>query len=161
VAAGRNNPSDEQVETALKTGPYGRCVFQCDNDVVDHQVVSMEFEGGVTVIFSMSSFTPDISRSIKIMGTKGQIKGHSSNNTLIITDFATRSEREIDISSEGGHGGGDVGVMAAFCDYLRGVAMGDRISDAEISARNHMLCFAAEASRLNGGVVVDMGEFLA
>jgi len=159
VAAGHAGPTDEEVMTALKTGPYGRCVFQCDNDVVDHQTVNMEFEDGITVIFSMSSFTPEISRSIKIMGTKGQIKGHTSHDKIVVTSFLTGEDREIDISeAEGGHGGGDNGIMRAFCDYLRGKDVPD-ISHAQISAKNHLLCFAAEESRHNKGAVIEMEAY--
>ena len=162
VAVGHYNPTDDEVVAALKTGPYGRCVFQCDNDVVDHQVVSMAFEDDITVLFSMTAFTPDISRSIKIMGTKGQIKAHTSHKNAIVTNFATGEEREIDTTATavGGHGGGDAGIMTAFVDYLRGADVKD-ISDARISAENHMLCFAAEESRLNSGAVVEMEAFIA
>ena len=160
VAAGHYNATDEEVEIALKTGPYGRCVYQCDNDVVDHQVVSMQFQDGVTAIFSMSSLTPDTSRSIKIMGTKGQIKGHSTPKSIIINNFVERSEREIIADSEGGHGGGDVGIVEAFCAYVTGKNPGKTISEANISAQNHMLCFAAEKSRLEGGAIVEIKSFL-
>jgi len=108
VAAGCADPTDEQVEEALKTGPYGRCVYQCDNDVVDHQVVSMEFEDSVTVIFSMTAFTPEISRSIKIMGTKGQMKVHTVPHTIEITKFKAypqTEERTITIQDAAGHSG--------------------------------------------------------
>jgi len=159
IAAGHANPTDEEVEAALKTGPYGRCVYQCDNDVVDHQVVSMEFEDGITVLFSMSSFTPDTSRSIKIMGTKGQIKGHTSFDKIIVSDFNTGKDREIDVSTAGGHGGGDEGIMKAFCEYVRGKDVPD-ISHAQISAKNHLLCFAAEDSRLNKGAVIEMATYV-
>jgi len=156
AAAGYANPSDEDVMAALKAGPYGRCVFQCDNDVVDHQTVNMLFEDDITVMFSMSSLTPDISRSIKIMGTKGQIKGHTSPNVIIVTDFITRKEREIQVSAQGGHGGGDAGIMHAFCKYLRGEIGAEEISEARISAENHKLCFKAEESRLDGGIIINL-----
>jgi len=157
VAVGHNDATDEEVEAALKTGPYGRCVYQCDNDVVDHQVVSMLFEDNITVIFSMSAFTPDISRSIKIMGTKGQIKAHTSHEKMIVSNFITGEEKEVDVTAVGGHGGGDDGIMMAFCDYIRGKDIPD-ISEIKISAENHMLCFAAEASRLNDGALVQFGN---
>jgi len=160
VAAGHVNATDTEVEEALKTGPYGRCVYQCDNDVVDHQVASMEFEDGVTAIFSMSSFTPDISRSIKIMGTKGQIKGHTVPNTINVYDFVNRSERDINVTAEGGHGGGDTGIMKAFCAYLTGQDLGNAVSEINISAKNHMLCFAAEESRLQDGAIIELKAFV-
>jgi len=160
VAAGRANATDDQVNAAIETGPYGRCVFQCDNDVVDHQVVSMEFEEGITAAFSMSSFTPDISRSLKIMGTKGQIKGHATPGSIIVTNFMDNSEREIIVDTRGGHDGGDVGIMDAFCTYLSNEKSNTSYSEANISAQNHMLCFAAEKSRLEKGAVIEMKDFL-
>jgi len=162
VAAGYFDPTDEDVEKALKTGQYGRCVFKCDNDVVDHQVVSFDFEDDVTVTFSMSSFTPDISRSIKVMGTKGQIKAHSLKESIIITSFEKKSDREELVGlGEGGHGGGDHGIMIALCDLITGKNPNNKaISEIDISAQNHMLCFAAEKSRLNAGAVVEMEDFV-
>jgi len=157
VAAGHYNATDEEVEAVLKTGPYGRCVYQCDNDVVDHQVVSMSFEDDITVIFSMTAFTPETSRSIKIMGTKGQIKAHTSKKTALVSDFITGEEREIDTTAVGGHGGGDEGIMKSLIDYLNGKEVAD-ISEIRISTENHMLCFAAEESRRNGGALVQFGE---
>jgi len=159
VAAGRYNATNEELEAAMKAGPYGRCVFQCDNNVVDHQVVSMEFEDGVTVIFSMSSFTPDISRSIKVMGTKGQIKGYTTEKSIKVSNFVTNEEREMIIESKSGHDGGDTGIMDTFCEYVKGGAPGKAITDIGISAKNHMLCFAAEKSRLENGVIIEMDAF--
>ena len=125
--------------------------FRCDNDVVDHQVVSMLFEDDVTVIFSMSSFTPDTSRSLKIMGTKGELRAHTVRKSIEVTSFATGEIREVIVESEGGHGGGDTGIMVSFCKYLRGEIDASDISEANISSQNHRLCFKAEESRLNGG----------
>jgi len=153
VAVGHYGSTDAEVEEVLKTGPYGRCVFQCDNDVVDHQVVSMSFEDDITVLFSMTAFTPETSRSIKIMGTKGQIKAHTSKDTAEVSNFITGETREIDTTAVGGHGGGDSGIMTSLIDYLHGKDVPD-ISEIQISTANHMLCFAAEKSRKNGGALV-------
>jgi predicted dehydrogenase len=159
AAAGYFNADDEAVEAALKTGPYGRCVYQCDNDVVDHQVVSMLFEEEITVIFSMCAFTPDISRSVKIMGTKGQIRAHTKQKAIQVTRFDTGEENLYDIVSEGGHGGGDTGIMQAFCGYVRGKDV-PNISEAWISAQNHMLCFAAEESRIKNGERIILEDYI-
>ena len=55
---------------ALRTTQYGKCVFKCDNDVMDHQIVNMEFDEGITVSFTMCSFNEG-GRQIRIMGTDG------------------------------------------------------------------------------------------
>ena len=156
VAAGHANPTDEEVEHAIKTGPYGKCVFQTDNNVVDHQVVNMQFEDGVTVMFSMASLTPDTSRSIKIMGTKGELKAHTVPHSIKITNFKNYEERELIVDAGGGHDGGDIGIMKAFVQYLRGELPAEKVSEAGISAKNHRLCFKAEESRVNGGVLVKL-----
>jgi len=163
VAAGHENPTDLEVESAIKTGPYGRCVFQCDNDVVDHQVVSMEFEDGITAAFSMSGLTPEGSRSIKIMGTKGQIKAHTAPHSIIVSRHITHpnlESREIMLQDVEGHYGGDVGIMQNFCAYIRGDLCASDVSEINVSVENHMLCFAAEHSRINNGEVVEMRDFM-
>jgi len=163
AAAGHENPTDAEVEAAIKTGPYGRCVFQCDNDVVDHQVISMEFEDGITVAFSMCGFTPEISRSMKIMGTKGQIRAHTFAGSIIVSKFVNHpnlESREILVEDTGGHYGGDTGVMRCFCEYMRGDKSTIELSELGISTENHLLCFAAEHSRINNGAVVEIRDFV-
>ena len=71
------DPTEENVYEAIKTGPYGRCVYHCDNDVVDHEVVDMEFENGATAVFTMTAFTKNTRRTIRVMGTLGELEGDS------------------------------------------------------------------------------------
>ena len=155
--------TDADVEKALRESNYGKCVFKCDNDVVDHQVVNLEFEDDITVSFTMSAFTRG-GRRIKIMGTKGELTGIFGNPILGFFDFETRQYREIKVSDKnvddsivGGHGGGDDGIMYSFFEMLNGI---EDVSLCEISTsvKNHMIAFAAERSRLEGRVV-SMDEY--
>src|SRR5699024_5825324 len=68
--------SREGIIKALQETDYGRCVYRSDNNVVDHQVVNMEFSGGATATFSMCGFTREQTRMVQIMGTKGEIRGN-------------------------------------------------------------------------------------
>nr|WP_220376792.1 hypothetical protein [Paenibacillus taihuensis] len=66
--------SREAVMHELRVGPYGRCVYRCDNNVVDHQVVNLEFANDVTIVFTMCAFTMEGGRTMNMMGTGGQIR---------------------------------------------------------------------------------------
>lgn len=144
--------SDSAILEALKTGPYGRCVYRCDNDVVDHQVVSIEFENQATASFTMTAFTHENTRTIKVMGTKGEIRGHMDKNTLEIYTFGNEQPKRIDLNhSQYGHGGGDQGIMAAFVQLIHQKRFD--LPSLEISTQAHLLAFMAETARLEGRVV--------
>ena len=152
-------PTDADVEKALRETDYGKCVFQCPNNVVDHQIVNMEFEGGVTVNMTMEAFNKG-ERNIMIMGTKGEIRGKMKEDHITLFDFLTRETRQIPVtdailneSITGGHGGGDKGIVYAFYDLLNGNLNSKSICDISVSCKNHMLSFAAEKSRLTGKVI--------
>ncbi|RAG81317.1 gfo/Idh/MocA family oxidoreductase [Streptacidiphilus pinicola] len=149
--------TEQALDQALRTGPYGRCVYACDNDVVDHQVVAMEFAGGATATFTMTGFTEMANRRTEIFGTRGEIRG--DGRMLRVHDFLT-GDTEIldtalsgDMSAAGGHGGGDEGLMEAF---VSAVATGDpaRVSSGpRESLLSHLTVLAAERARATGAVV--------
>lgn len=154
--------TDEEIIDLLKTSPYGRCVFHCDNDVVDHQTVNLEFEGGVTVSFTMAAFNRG-GRHIRIMGTMGELSANMDEDFITYYDFVTRKYSNISISDavtvdgiDGGHGGGDQGIMRALAKKLNGEEVA--ICFLEETCRNHLIAFAAEESRLTGKVI-NMKEY--
>lgn len=143
---------------ALQTGPYGRCVYHCDNDVVDRQTVNLEFEGGVLATFTMTGFTSDHTRELKVMGTRGQIVARMDSGLIEYTDFLGGGTRRIDMidlhTDSFGHGGGDHLIVKEFLQSLDGTLKG--VSSPATSLESHLMCFAAERSRMDGGRVVEL-----
>jgi predicted dehydrogenase len=138
---------------ALQTGPYGRCVYHSDNDVVDHQVVTMEFEGGPSVVLVMHGHSHDEYRSMRYDGTKATLLGQFSGQSyLTIHDHRAAAPENVAIDWEAsGHGGGDFGTMKSFLRSLHGQAA--PLTDARTSLESHLLGFAAEEARHNKQVV--------
>lgn len=155
-------PTDEQIVEALKTGWYGRCVYACDNDVVDHQVVNMQFESGCTVSFTMNAFNEG-GRGIRVFGTKGELVYEPGAETLKIFPFETKTWEEIPFQGVGndinsGHGGGDTGIMIDLLALLRGETPSKSVCEVRTSYENHLIGFAAEQARLENRVV-SLAEF--
>ena len=138
---------------ALEEGPYGRCVYHCDNDVVDRQVVNLEFEGGAVATFTMTGLSADFSRQLKIFGTQGQITADMGTKEIILHRFGEeRRSISVDMGLEAsGHGGGDFGIMRDFLSALRDD--GESRTSAAVSLQSHLICFAAERSRKENIVV--------
>ncbi len=150
--------TEEGIRKALAEGPYGRCVYRCDNDVCDHQVVLIEFKNDVTVSFNLSGFTNRMSRTIKVMCENGEIRGDDSLNQIEVTKFASNAadgfEQKIihTGSPQGGHGGGDVALTE---DFVKLLTMREEDSRSSItqSVESHIMAYAAEQSRITGRVI--------
>ncbi len=144
----------EEVTKAIEEGPYGRCVYHCDNNVVDHQVVNLEYNNGITVAFSMCAFTNFISRNTQIMGTLGELQCDTQTNKIVVRKFRTNDLTEYNPTVyETGHGGGDDGVLRDFIIYVRDNIKSTSITDAEISVASHVIALAAEESRVTEQVI--------
>lgn len=154
------NPTLEKVLEELKTSRFGRCVFRCNNNVVDHQVVNMLYEDDVTVQLTMCGFTKDMTRYIKVMGTLGEIIADQRTNQVLVRTFLG-DEIIYDInklsSDLSGHGGGDNQMMTEMFEAM------DNKNQTESSIVNsissHIQAFAAEYSRCNGGVNIKIEEY--
>ncbi len=149
-------PTDDEVMTALQTTDYGLCVFHAHNDVVDHQVVNMEFEGGATVSLTMNAFNEG-GRYIRIFGTKGELYAGMEDDEVTVYTFEDKQRHQIPLTVIGegindGHGGGDQGMIAEAYEYFSEQYTGYRAADIDISVKNHLIGFAAEQARLDGTV---------
>ncbi|MCC7519427.1 MAG: Gfo/Idh/MocA family oxidoreductase [Verrucomicrobiae bacterium] len=137
---------------AIRKGPYGRCVWRAGNDVVDHQVVAMEFKGGITATFTMTAFTQTGGRKIRLHGTEGEMEFFE--NRIVVRPFASGNTEEILVKEEeGGHGGGDDRVVRAWLRAIREKKAGLILTNAQESLRSHTVVFAAEKSRREGRTV--------
>lgn len=153
----------ESTYGALKSGPYGRCVYQCDNNVVDHQQTNLLMEDGSTISFTMCAFTENCYRYFKAMGTKGEIEADMQSNLIRVREFG-KDEEVIDIGTLTtdlkGHGGGDSGIVSDFLDMLlNDTEATERTTTLPHSMESHFIALAAEESRLHGGKSVDLEKF--
>lgn len=154
--------TEEALMEALKTGPYGRCVYRCDNNVCDHMSILMEFDNGVTATFSLTAQTSACHRNIHIMCEDGEILADDGERRIVVTHHVssqadTFTERVINIRTNGsGHGGGDAGIMEDFTAILSGKE--ESRSSISRSVESHLMAFAIEQARLTGNVV-DMAEY--
>ena len=155
--------TDEEKRAFLEKSIYGKCIFTCGGDVVDRQVVAVEFEDGSTAAFTLSCGATKPDRYLHIVCTGGEIEGKLEENKFVIRKYKKEdvwfSQETVDLSSEivnnakyGGHSGGDYGIMYDLVRYLNGEQASNSITLLEDAAASHLLVYAAERSRKNGGV---------
>jgi predicted dehydrogenase len=147
--------SDEDLAESLRNdSPYGRCVWHCDNDVVDHQTVIIEFEDGSTGTHVMTGGVSKPGRTIHIVGKKGEIQGEMEEGTYVIRHPDARqghvySEKRVELNvSHDMHGGGDLRLVADFVKVLNGSSPSISSTSLEKSLHGHLIGFAADQSRL-------------
>jgi len=150
--------TDETKMKILKTSPYGRCVYKCDNDVVDHQVVNIEFENNVTANLTMHGFSEREGRTLRIDGTKATLIGQFFDSGQEITLFDHFSGTKKVIFSQkltinnSGHGGGDFALIDAFLETLN-KNKSQPLTNAFETLESHLMAFAANESHLQGKVI--------
>lgn len=155
------DPTPDNLIQTLKKGPYGRCVYHCDNNAVDNQVVAMQFEGGMSVTLTMQGHSHLEGRSTRVEGSRGSLKAQFGVGGSWIELNEHRSDKREFFDTSGslgeGHGGGDRALLEAFLNSISGNGEG-ALSLAHQALESHLLAFAAETSRLNQQVV-DMQQF--
>ena len=151
--------TEDALRKAYETSAYGRCVFDCDNNVVDNQSVSILFENGVKADLTMTAFTQNMGRRMTFHCVHGEIRLKEDEEILEIQPFGQELQvlKSADIIAEDardsfGHGGGDSGVINAF--YLSLIGEAESGTSLENSVESHLLALASEQSRKTGEIVV-------
>jgi predicted dehydrogenase len=152
----------ENLRNAIKSGAYGRCVFKCDNDVVDNQHILIEYEDGTTATLEITPYAAFICREVRVRGTLGEIIASEESGEVKLRVFGQDEEEiEQDYCLGGGHGGGDWALINDFVSVLEG---GDNSAKSRTSIENslisHALGAASEISRKEHKVV-DFQDFLS
>ena len=146
---------EEGLERALREGPYGRCVYACDNDVVDNQVTIMEFEGDKSASFTMTAFTEAAPRKTRVFGTRGEVDADGRyirvfnflDNKWTVMD-TVRDEHDL-----AGHEGGDIGVVENFVDAVRYNDPSRILTGPLETLESHLIVFSAERSRVERKII--------
>jgi predicted dehydrogenase len=158
--------TEEALLDSLRNSPYGRCVFACDNNVVDHQTTIMQFENGVTATLKMEAFTARGGRDFRFFGTEGELELYEIEDKIILRRFAEApqewkiSELVDDLGGQGkgGHGGSDYRMF----DYLYRIYFTNKLnasSSVDCSVESHYMALAAEESRLEGGRLIELIKY--
>jgi len=153
--------TEEALFKSIKEGRYGKCVFACDNNVVDNQTTIMTFENDVTATLKMEAFVRDGGRDIRFFGTDGELDLFEGQNVIILKKFNGETEtwkiNELTDDLQG-HGGGDHRMLDKLYDVM---ALDDKNVDTSIEAsvESHYMALAAEKSRLKGGKLVLLKEY--
>ena len=155
------NATLDSLTAELKSSRWGKCVFKCDNNVVDNQVVNMRFASGATAHLTMTAFSKYCYRDIHVFCEKGEIFGNMRDNVLhckLFDDASERVEWDIDIAAlihenQWSHGGGDYNMIGDILAYYNGQKTSS-LTPISTSMQSHYIGFAAEQSRLNGKTVI-------
>jgi predicted dehydrogenase len=155
------DPSREARLRGLETGRYGRCVYRCDNDVVDHQVVAVEFDGGLSASFTVTGFAAVETRRLRLTGTDGELRGALDEGWLELARPGRFGTERFEFAPDAvGHYGGDTGLVARFADAVAREAPGEVLASGRSALESHLLGFAAERARETGSTV-EMDAFRA
>lgn len=162
VIYGVENPTHEQVSAALKASPYCKCVFKCDNDAVDHQVVNVLYDNGATAQLTMTAFSEGGGRAIHVHCERGDIFSSLTGNRLHCRIF-DGEEKIIDMNKieddAFAHGGGDKRLIEDIIEIYCGNGRSKALTTLDKSLSSHAVGFAAERSRLKGGAVEKVKKF--
>lgn len=156
------NPTIDSIKEAITYGEYGRCVYYCDNNVVDNQVVNLKMEDNISVSFEMCGFSPEHGRTMEIFGTMGKIEINLKKRKIIINKFG-ENPYEINFDKDEkdiqGYSEAETELIDQFVEYIVNGNKKAGITSLEDSIESHYMAFYAEYSRVLDGKCIKLNEF--
>ena len=155
------NPTYEDYKNSLLKSDYGKCIYKCNNDVVDHQSVLVNFASGATGTHNLTGGCAESIRTLRVIGTKGEIYAEMENKFVTLKEINPTpttyfDETKIDLSHvpDEGHGGGDEGLMADFVQFIGDGEPSVSCTSIHNSVMGHKIIFLADKSMENNGELV-------
>ena len=149
------NPTKDNLEAILKQGPYGKCVFYCDNDVCDNLTSIFKFDNKVTSNFNINAFTKESDKKIRLFFKEGEVEASFKQKEIKIKSFLNTDEKIIKIDQENT----DEKLFVDFIDRVKNKNYKSCISDVGSVIESHVATFAAEFANVSETVVVDVKSF--
>ena len=157
----------EQRRAWLLKSNWYKSVFHGENTALDHQVLNLAFEDGITATFTMSAF--DEGRNCEIQGTRASLRAgdfckENAGADIIIKDHDTGDISKITVLDQnthpkfgGYHMGGDVGFIKSLLHEFTNQT--GALTSLSSSVHSHMMAFAAEQAR-KCGTIIDLKEYI-
>lgn len=128
---------EQEIGRQLREGPFGRCVYHCDNDVNDYQEVDITMEGGTWLHICLDGLSPEEGRITLIEGTEGTLRAQDWRiywNDILLEDHSHLALAPL-------HAGADQALIDDFFHALRtGKAPAATLADALPA---HEICYRA------------------
>ncbi len=122
------------------------CVFNCEKDIVDHEVVNLEYRNQVTASFTVSMFGDRATRTMILFGTEATLYADLAGLSITVGRLFPHDVVTYQFSAaDSGHGGGDRGIFTDFIDSVASGGKEDR-SDARAGLLGSVMAIAAETS---------------
>ena len=129
---------------------FGSQKIEISDDLLE---MIARFANGKTAAHTMTAFSREVYRDIKIYGTKAELYGIMEDKLIEVRPFGGAVYRvAVDTSAAtlGGHCGGDYFMMQNIFRTLNG-EKAEGITYLDVSIESHIMSFAAERSRLHNG----------
>ena len=161
----KGNMSEDEINRMVRDSDFGYCVYMINkSNVVDRQVVNVEFSNGSICTFMLTGGVQEPCRTISVIGTKGEITGKLEDGIIYLKKDKIASTipdvTKIDVNAQvhsgnrlTGHSGGDYEIMKSLVRYMNGDKNIITITKLSDSINGHLCVYAADESRLSHKII--------